>query len=374
MKRILLLTHSSANEGGGEEDFFRLVKFLYPHNTLSIGLPKGPREDELMRYADSSIKLSNNIFPFYGFNLKKYLIYIKYGIIDNFRLIKFVKGKKIDVCYINSSVSFILLFAFLFKKVPVVLSIKEIIQPSLIRGLIYKFISLTTYKVIVISKQLEKEYLSRALKKNCELVYPSIEKNLFENVPVNGKNDDTSDFKIVNVGVITKGKGQHVLVEALEKISDVKYDVKFIGKITDQVYYEYLLKLIVNQDHSYDFMGEIKKEDVLVEMSKADIVVVSSLSEGFSFVILQSLLLNLPIISSDVGIAPEVIIDGVNGFLYKSNDFYKLRELLLEYFSNRKILTKLGLTNDFKNKFDLENNLDSIRNLMYSCIKNEDIH
>ena len=95
MKNILLISHSSAKAGGGEEDFFRLAKFLYSDNNLYMGIPEGPRETELLSFAKSSVRVSNNIFPFYNFSFKAYLAYFKYGMSDNLKLLRFIKGKKL---------------------------------------------------------------------------------------------------------------------------------------------------------------------------------------------------------------------------------------------------------------------------------------
>lgn len=204
------------------------------------------------------------------------------------------------------------------------------------------------------------------MEKNCLLIYPSIEKDILTCNYL--KVGNSENINIVNIGVITKGKGQHVLIKALKNIRNLKFEVKFIGKITDLEYYNSLLKLKKDQDHSYEFLGELTKERVFQEMKSSDIVVVTSLSEGFSFAILEALVMKLPIITSNVGIAQEVIVNGHNGFIYEQNDYKNLEDLLLKFSLNKNIFKTLGLLEDFSIRFNLDENLKRIQNVLYSCI------
>jgi len=56
-------------------------------------------------------------------------------------------------------------------------------------------------------------------------------------------------------------------------------------------------------------------------------LVQSSRSEGMGYSVLEAISRNKPVISTDVGIVPEIIVDGVHGFVSKShkqNDFVKV--------------------------------------------------
>lgn len=72
--------------------------------------------------------------------------------------------------------------------------------------------------------------------------------------------------------------------------------------------------------------------DPYVYLKQFDIFVLPSLSEGISMSILEALALKRICLASDVGGNPEIIRDGANGFLFKSNDaeqlVLKLEELI----------------------------------------------
>ncbi len=63
---------------------------------------------------------------------------------------------------------------------------------------------------------------------------------------------------------------------------------------------------------------------------KADIVVVSSHYESFGLVILEALACGTPVASTPVGIAPLVIVPGLNGCLAAAGDDRSLAKAIYE--------------------------------------------
>jgi teichuronic acid biosynthesis glycosyltransferase TuaC len=68
-------------------------------------------------------------------------------------------------------------------------------------------------------------------------------------------------------------------------------------------------------NNNVKFLGNIN-EDLLVQYyNTADIFCLPSSNEGLPNVIVESLLCGTPVVASSVGGIPEIIKDGVNGFL-----------------------------------------------------------
>jgi glycosyltransferase involved in cell wall biosynthesis len=78
------------------------------------------------------------------------------------------------------------------------------------------------------------------------------------------------------------------------------------------------------------FMGRLSRRELADIYCLSDIFVHPSLSEGFGNVLLEAMLHRLLIVSSPVGIAPDVIRHGDNGFLPLLGDDRSLAECLLE--------------------------------------------
>ena len=104
-----------------------------------------------------------------------------------------------------------------------------------------------------------------------------------------------------------------------------------------------LKKLNVSYQHHY-----LKKyEELKNYYSLLDAYIVSSREEGGPRAILESMSSGVPIYSTRVGQAPEVIKNGYNGFLFDINKYDKLINLIIKNFKNNK--TKLKIVRNAKN-------------------------
>ena len=75
-------------------------------------------------------------------------------------------------------------------------------------------------------------------------------------------------------------------------------------------------------------LGAIEHSQMARYYQKADIVVVSSRYESFGLVILEALACGTPVASTPVGIAPYVIVPGLNGCLAAAGDDRSLAEAI----------------------------------------------
>jgi sugar transferase (PEP-CTERM/EpsH1 system associated) len=71
--------------------------------------------------------------------------------------------------------------------------------------------------------------------------------------------------------------------------------------------------------------------DVAEIMRRLDIFVLPSLAEGISNTILEAMATGLPVIATDVGGNPELVIDGKTGSLIAANDIVLMAEKILDY-------------------------------------------
>lgn len=68
------------------------------------------------------------------------------------------------------------------------------------------------------------------------------------------------------------------------------------------------------------FMGKVPREELADLYALADLFIHTSMSEGFGNVIPEAFLHRLPVVASPVGIAPELVRHGENGFLPELGD------------------------------------------------------
>jgi glycosyltransferase involved in cell wall biosynthesis len=88
------------------------------------------------------------------------------------------------------------------------------------------------------------------------------------------------------------------------------------------------------------FLGE--RSDIPEILSIIDISVLSSLSEGFSNTILESMAMEKPVIATKVGGNPEAIVHGVNGFLVKPGASKDLGDAILKLLNEKDLAHSMG--------------------------------
>jgi teichuronic acid biosynthesis glycosyltransferase TuaC len=111
---------------------------------------------------------------------------------------------------------------------------------------------------------------------------------------------DPKRRRILYVGNLLPVKGPKVLQDAADQLQDV--DVIFIGTGDERI--------TVGRR-----LGARPHEEIPQWMNACDVLCLPSLSEGLPNVALEAMACGIPVVASRVGGVPEVVRDGVNGFL-----------------------------------------------------------
>ena len=93
---------------------------------------------------------------------------------------------------------------------------------------------------------------------------------------------------------------------------------------------------------SVRFAGLLPPEQVRQELEGSQLFVLSSLSEGTSNAALEAMALELPVIVTGVGGMPEVIEDGVTGWVVPPSNPAKLAESMIRAVTNSSLAEQLG--------------------------------
>jgi glycosyltransferase involved in cell wall biosynthesis len=107
------------------------------------------------------------------------------------------------------------------------------------------------------------------------------------------------------------------------------------------------------------FSGARNRATTLALVRAAEVLVLNSMCETFSFVLAEAMALGVPVVATAVGAVPEMVRDGHNGRLVPSGDEETLTEtlrLLLASESERQRLAKAGL--DTALEFGVERMVD----------------
>ena len=146
------------------------------------------------------------------------------------------------------------------------------------------------------------------------------------------------------IGTIHPVKGQDIFVDSILNLSqDIRSKAifKFIGKATDQAFYQELLNKTKFLPEVI-FTGELSREATLNNISTSDVIVCSSRGDSFSIAVAEALMLGkLCIMSNKTGIS-DWIAEGENGLIFDIDKSFQLRELLANIIQNPQIIKKFN--------------------------------
>ncbi|HXA78380.1 MAG TPA: glycosyltransferase family 4 protein [Candidatus Acidoferrales bacterium] len=90
------------------------------------------------------------------------------------------------------------------------------------------------------------------------------------------------------------------------------------------------------------FAGKLRLDQLKSYFSRCDVFVMPSRQEGFGIVFLEAMALGKPVVAGNHGGAPEVIRDGVTGYLMDSNDYKALTQCLIRVLHDEAFCKKMG--------------------------------
>ena len=172
---------------------------------------------------------------------------------------------------------------------------------------------------------------------------------------------DVSQKDIINIGIIgrlTEQKNHFVFLDAAKEIRKKKKNTSFYiigdGELREELKkYCCLLEL----DDCVYFVGAVNNP--FDWMRKLDILVFSSDFEGIPLTMLESMSVGLPIVSTDVGGVPDVIVNGKNGILVPAKDSIAISDSVISLIEDDKLYTEIQETaiSFIKSDLDYETNI-----------------
>jgi glycosyltransferase involved in cell wall biosynthesis len=186
-----------------------------------------------------------------------------------------------------------------------------------------------------------------------KLRFPAVPSHLFDlplTVPQNNG--------LVFVGRLTWRKGVHVLIKALSLISADVGNLKLTIIGPRNAEYAMQVERLININGLNDFVqiqGVISEQEKISLIAKNKLLVLPSLKDYTPNVLLEAQALGIPVVASNVGAVPELLLDGETGLLVTPDDSAKLAEALRSLLLNDELRTKMSLkAKDFSKTFALD--------------------
>lgn len=128
---------------------------------------------------------------------------------------------------------------------------------------------------------------------------------------------------ISTVGILREVKGHRYLIKAAGQVIKKFPDTHFlvVGDTSADPDFADVLRGMINSGGLHGHISLTgKRSDVTEILAISDMFVLPSLWEGLSIALLEAMAAGLPVIASNVGSNPEVVTDGINGFIVPARD------------------------------------------------------
>jgi glycosyltransferase involved in cell wall biosynthesis len=176
-------------------------------------------------------------------------------------------------------------------------------------------------------------------------------------------------FVVGTTGRLTAVKGHIHLLRAAASILKQRKDIIFLllgdGELHDDLRNYAEREVIVR---NVRFLGW--RSDVASALSAFDVFVFPSLNEGMGKAIVEAMAMGKPVIASDVGGIPDLIVHGENGLLVSPADSEALANAILDLYENpdkRKIMGEAGRL--IVAKYSVDAMLRKIEELYRACLE-----
>lgn len=239
------------------------------------------------------------------------------------RIGRYIKRKKFDIVCSNSSAVDVGARAAFWSKKPHIYYIREFMEED--HGIEYrnkdrmkKLLELSEY-VIFISKSVEKKYKSLYQLKNTIQFYNGF---IIENYKIyNHYILNKERIDLIQVGTFCDGKGtlnSIKLIFELIKKGILNVHLEFVGN-GEESYIEAMNKLINKCNLENYITISPYTNNIKIKLSKADVLLMNSCSEGFGRVTVEGMLAGCLILGRDSAGTTEIVRHNINGLLYHDN-------------------------------------------------------
>lgn len=209
-----------------------------------------------------------------------------------------------------------------------------------------------------------------------EVIYNGIEADKYNFLSVDGKEDlknrlgiPLDNIVVSCVANLRPVKGHIFLIDALSILKELDFSALMIGDGTlrDKLINYSLEKKLNDKVH---FLGQ--RFNIPELLSITDIFTLPSLSEGMPLSIMEAMASGLPVVSTDVGGASELVVDGETGFLVPSGSPGLLAEKIKTLINDKNLRQEMGKKGQrrVKDNFDLKTMVGKTEALYKGLIEN----
>ncbi|MEO8662110.1 MAG: glycosyltransferase [Bryobacteraceae bacterium] len=186
--------------------------------------------------------------------------------------------------------------------------------------------------------------------------------NLDDFSPAGGMSE-TPTVEIVCVARLAPVKGHRVLIQAMEKLTaaGVPVRARLIGDGPERKALEAMVKAR-GLEGTVKLEGAMNPDRIREALAKADIFALPSFDEGIPVSLMEAMAMEIPCISTYVGGIPELMRNGIDGYLISPSDPDSLAQVISELVSDPALRSRIGLAGRIRvsEKYNLPANIDRL--------------
>ena len=143
-------------------------------------------------------------------------------------------------------------------------------------------------------------------------------------------------LQLLFVGRINQRKGLSYLLEALKRLQGLDLHLTICGRVVDD------LQTFAPFAEQVTIRPSVSAEELVLAYQTADLFVFPSVGEGFGQVLLEAIACGLPILATTHTAAPDLIDDGVQGFIVEPRRPDLLADRITWALNHREELAEMG--------------------------------
>ena len=357
--RVICFFNTNKEWGGGEKWHFDMAKRLHDRGQEVI----------LCAYPDSPLyhKALEAKIPVFSFKIKN-LSFINFGLLSKLR--DFFKNKQVTHLLLNLPSD--------------LKTAGRAARAANINHIIYRrgsaipitnsFLNRYLFKNIVDRMIVNSEETKRLIfsgnpnifdEEKIHVIYNGIDLDNYSDNEVAFRSNDKKEIVLGNLGRLEKQKNQKFLIDVVSLLHQKGYNVKL--QIAGSGRLEQELKNFIKEKQLDSYINILGfTEDVKFFLMSIDIFVLSSLWEGFGYVIVEALACHRPVVAFDTSSNPEIVNHGNDGFLVPKNDLNSFADAIIYLIENPELIRSMGDygAKKVKNSFNIQTTTNNLLNFL----------
>ena len=323
---------------------------------------------KLAGFLDNEVELSvvladkSDIFPYFS-NIKSPIYQVRRKLTSAIKIAKIIDKGNIDIVHVHwaKDLPVAVLAKILSKKKPKLIQTRHMEMTLFKNDFYHRFIYKNIDLMIAVTKQV-KEQIEKFITPAPQVVlsYIGVEKKPKISVSaltkLRGKYHLNAKFIACIVGRIEHEKGQHVVIDAVDKLLKQGVDIQLIiiGDTMTQTYLKDFKNNINHRglDEKIILTGFLSNAHEVIQL--CDALILATRKETFGMVLVEAMQAAICVIASDRGGPLEIIDNNKTGLLFKSFDSDALCEKILNLYqhSDLKALYALAGQKKAEDKFN----------------------